>query len=135
LAFLTHCPQHRDVLWSCCSDCRDVASLGWGLGRGQPPTKGLRAVRLAARDRVLGSAAALVNAGRAGAGVGDGAVDAVASEGGAQRVADPRWVGVVKPEDFVRLVGELMAMLSWPDACGSTHLLTHLQQGSCGAHA
>jgi len=47
------------------------------------------------------------------------------------RVVDPRWVGVVKPEDFVRLVGELMAMLSWPDACGSTHL----QQGSCGAHA
>src|SRR5208337_1377080 len=43
------------------------------------------------------------------------------------RVVDPRWVGVVKPEDFVRLVGELMAMLSWPDACGSTHL----QQGSC----
>ena len=40
LAFLTHCPQHRDVLWSCCSDCRDVASLGWGLGRGQPPTRG-----------------------------------------------------------------------------------------------
>src|SRR5271167_855363 len=33
------------------------------------------------------------------------------------RVVDPRWVGVVKPEDFVRLVGELMAMLSWPDAC------------------
>ena len=60
---------------------------------------------------------------------------AVASEGGAQRVADPRWVGVVKPEDFVRLVGELMAMLSWPDACGGTHLLPHLQQGSCSAHA
>ena len=38
---------------------------------------------------------------------------AVASEGGAQRVGDPRWVGVVKPEDFVRLMGELMAMLSW----------------------
>ncbi len=74
LAFLTHCPQHRDVLWSCCSDCRDVASLGWGLGRGQPPTKGLRAVCLAARDRVLGSATALVDAGRAGAGVGDSAV-------------------------------------------------------------
>jgi hypothetical protein len=28
-----------------------------------------------------------------------------------------------------------MAMLSWPDACGGTHLLAHLQQGSCGAHA
>ena len=60
---------------------------------------------------------------------------AVASEGGAQRVGDPRWVGVVKPEDFVRLMGELMAMLSWPDACGGTHLLAHLQQGSCSAHA
>ena|SRR5271165_6910375 len=28
-----------------------------------------------------------------------------------------------------------MAMLSWPDACGGTHLLAHLQQGSCSAHA
>ena len=36
--------------------------------------EGLRAVRLAARDRVLGNAAALVDAGRAGAGVGDGPV-------------------------------------------------------------
>ena len=135
LAFLTHCPQHRDVLWSCCSDCRDVASLGWGLGRGQPPTRGCGRCALrpeiafweapqplsTREERVLALETALLAA--------------VASEGGAQRVADPRWVGVVKPEDFIRLVGELMAMLSWPDACGGTHLLAHLQQGSCGAHA
>ncbi len=41
----------------------------------------------------------------------------------------------MKPEGFVRLVSELIAMLSWPDACGGTHLLAHLQQGSCSAHA
>ena len=136
LAFLTHCPQHRDMLWFCCSDCRDVVSMGWGLGRGQPPTRGCGRCALRPEiafwetpqplsrreERVLALETALLAA--------------VASEGRrAQRVADPRWVGVVKPEDFVRLVGELMAMLSWPDACGGTHLLAHLQQGSCSAHA
>jgi hypothetical protein len=70
LAFLTHCPRHRVGLWSCCPDCRDMASMGWGLGRGQPPTRGLPALRPAALDRVFGGAAAFVEAPRAGAGVG-----------------------------------------------------------------
>jgi hypothetical protein len=51
---------------------------------------------------------------------------------GAQSVPDPR-VGLVERADFVRLVGELIEMLGWPDARGGLHLLDHLQQGSCRA--
>jgi hypothetical protein len=34
---------------------------------------------------------------------------------------------------FVRLVGELVEMLGWPDARGGFSLLEHLQRGSCRA--
>jgi hypothetical protein len=34
---------------------------------------------------------------------------------------------------FVRLVGDLLDILGWPDARGGLLLLEHLQQGSCRA--
>jgi TniQ protein len=133
LAFLTHCPRHRLGLWSCCPDCRDMASMGWGLGRGQPPTRGCRRCALRPwiafleppqplsrrQERVLALEAALLGA--------------VGGEGSAPRAPDPGWVGAVRPADFVRLVSELLEMLGWPDARGGFSLLEHLQRGSCRA--
>src|SRR5205823_616273 len=133
LAFLTHCPQHHGLLRFCCRDCRDVATMGWALGRGQPPTWGCRHCALRPeivfleptspwsrrQERVLGLEAALLAA--------------VKGKQEGQRAPDPRWVGVVRPADFVRLVGELLDILSWPDARGGFLLLEHLQRGPCRA--
>ena len=128
LAFLTHCPQHRGLLRFCCHDCRELATLGWALGRGQPPTSGCRRCALRPeivfleptspwsrrQERVLGLEAALV----------------AAVQG---KQGDSRWLGAVRPMGFVRLVGDLLDMLGWPDARGGLLLLEHLQRGSCRA--
>ena len=58
---------------------------------------------------------------------------ALGVEGQGQRAPDPRWAGAVRPAAFVRLVGELIEMLGWPDARGGFSLLEHLQRGSCRA--
>jgi hypothetical protein len=105
LAFLTHCPRHRGALWSRCSGCREVASLGWGLGRGQPPTLGCRRCVLepgitfleppaplsVQEQRVLALEAALL-----------GAVGGLGSD---PQAPEPGWIGAVGPADFVRSVG------------------------------
>jgi TniQ len=133
LAFLTHCPRHRVGFWACCPDCRQVASMGWGLGRGQPPTRGCGRCALRPgiaflepspplsqpQGRVLALEAALLGA--------------VGGAGRAPRAPDPDWVGPVRPAAFVRLVRELLEMLGWPDAHGGFCLREHLQRGSCGA--
>jgi hypothetical protein len=133
LAFLTHCPRHRVGLWACCPDCREMASMGWGLGRGQPPTRGCGRCALRPgvaflepsppwsprQGRVLALEAALLGA--------------VGGAGRAPRAPDPDWVGPVRPAAFVRLVRELLEMLGWPDARGGFCLLEHLQRGSCRA--
>jgi hypothetical protein len=131
LAFLTHCPQHRGLLQFCCPDCRELDTMGWALGRGQPPTSGCRRCALRPeivfleaaqpwsrrQDQVLGLEAALLAA--------------VPGEQAGPRAPNPHWVGVVKPADFVRLVGDLLDILGWPDAREGLLLLQHLQRGSC----
>lgn len=134
LAFLTHCPQHPGVvLRFCCRTCRDVATMGWGLGPGQPPTRGCR--RCALRPEIDFLEAPLPLSARQGAVLALEAalLAAVGIEARGQRAPDPGWVGVVEPADFVRSVGELIEMLGWPDARGGFTLLEHLQRGSCRA--
>jgi hypothetical protein len=58
---------------------------------------------------------------------------AVGGPGSDPQGLEPGWVGAVAPADFVRLVGELIEMLGWPDARGGFYLLEHLRQGSCRA--
>jgi hypothetical protein len=50
----------------------------------------------------------------AGAGLEAALLGAVQGGASRPRAPNPRWAGVVKPADFVRLVGELLDMLGWP---------------------
>ena len=135
LAFLTHCPRHRAVgLRYGCRACRDVASLGWGLGRGQPPTMGCGRCAVGREGVAFLERPPPWSGRQAGVLRLEAALlAALGVEGRGQRAPDPRWAGAVGPAAFVRLVGELIEMLGWPDAGGGFSLLEHLQRGSCRA--